>query len=223
MVYLKTILDLTLGMAGMILLVRMTGKKSLSDLTPFDVIYLLMIGGILEQVLYEEKRPITYVLWGFIVWGVLILIVERWAFKSDRYRHKLKGRPAVLIWNGVLNFKELKRNHIELEQLRTIMRQEGCFSLRNVDQLIFEINGRGSIIRKTEVKDYLSYLLIDEGEPEPKTLETLEKDEEWLTNCLNEEGFEELSDILYCEWTKEEGFYVQTYVEAEGKEVYIDG
>lgn len=223
MVYLKTILDLTLGMAGMILLVRMTGKKSLSDLTPFDVIYLLMIGGILEQVLYEENRPVTYVLWGFIVWGVLILLVERWVFRSDRYRHKLKGRPAVLIWDGMLNFEELKRNHIELEQLRTIMRQQGCFSLKNVEQLVFEINGRGSIIKKSENVDYLTYLLVDEGEPEVKVLETLGKDEEWLTNNLEKEGYKNISDILYCEWSKEEGFYVQTYKEAGDKEVYIDG
>lgn len=62
MVYLKTVLDLSVGLIGMILLVRFTGKKTLSDLTPFDLVYILMIGGILEQVLYEEHRPITYVL-----------------------------------------------------------------------------------------------------------------------------------------------------------------
>lgn len=222
MVYLKTIVDLTFGMAGMILLVRMTGKKSLSDLTPFDVIYLLMIGGILEQVLYEENRPVTYVLWALFIWGILIFIVEKGAL-NDRYRHKLKGRAAVLIWNGVLNWKELQRNHIELEQLRTIMRQQGCFSLKNVDQLVFEINGRSSVIKKDEVNEYLSYLLVDEGEPEPKVLETIGKDEEWLLNGLKEEGFENFSDILYCEWIKEEGLYIVTYEKAEGKQVFIDG
>lgn len=222
MVYLKTILDLTIGMAGMILLVRMTGKKSLSDLTPFDVIYLLMIGGILEQVLYEENRPVTYVLWGFFIWGFLIFIVEKGAL-NDRYRHKLKGRAAVLIWNGTLNWKELQRNRIELEQLRTIMRQQGCFSLKIVEQLVFEINGKSSVIKKPEVNNYLSYLLVDEGEPEPKVLETLRKDEKWLIDGLKEEGFEDITEILYCEWTEEEGFYIQTYEKTDGEQVFIDG
>lgn len=43
MIYLKTALDLTIGMIGMIILIRMTGKKTVSNLTPFDLVYLLFI------------------------------------------------------------------------------------------------------------------------------------------------------------------------------------
>lgn len=201
MVYLKTVLDLTLGMAGMILLIRLTGKKTISDITPFDVVYTLMIAGILEQILFQENDPITYTLWGLLVWGILIMIVERWAVRGDRSRHKLKGRPAVLVWNGKLNRKELEKNHIELEQLRTIMRQQGCFSLKKVRQLILEINGQSSIIMNQEVEDYLTYLLVDEGEIEKKVLETIDKDEKWLLNSLRDEGYTDISKIFYCEWS----------------------
>ena len=130
MIYLKTAFDLTIGMIGMIILIRFTGKKTLSDLTPFDLVYMLIVGGILEQVIYEEQRPITYVLWGFFIWGLLIWVMEKLAILSDRFRRTVEGRPAVLILNGELNRTEIKRNNIELEQLRTLLRKSGFFSLR---------------------------------------------------------------------------------------------
>ena len=125
MIYLKTAFDLTIGMIGMIILIRFTGKKTLSDLTPFDLVYMLIVGGILEQVIYEEQRPITYVLWGFFIWGLLIWVMEKLAILSDRFRRTVEGRPAVLILNGELNRTEIKRNNIELEQLRTLLRKSG--------------------------------------------------------------------------------------------------
>jgi len=223
MIYLKTALDLTIGMIAIILLIRITGKKTLSDLTPFDLVYLLIIGGLLEQIIYEENNPIFYTLWGFLIWGLLILLVERWAVKGDRFRHQVKGRPAVLIWDGVLNRKELDRHNIDLEQLRSMIRQQGYFSVKKVKQLVLEINGKSSIVENDEKSNPLSYLLVEEGAAEPKVLETIGKDEKWLHNRLYEEGYSEIKEIFYCEWTKEEGIYVRTYDETEGKNVYIDG
>lgn len=223
MVYLKTVLDLSVGLIGMILLVRFTGKKTLSDLTPFDLVYILMIGGILEQVLYEEHRPITYVLWPFFVWGVLIWLIEKWTLIGDRFKHKLKGRPSVLIWNGKLNRLKIKRNHIELEQLRTLIRKQGWFSLQRVEQLILEIDGTSSIITDSEDADYLTYLLVDEGDIEVNVLKTLKKDDKWLVNELNKAGYPRITDIFYCEWSEKGGFYIRSYEETEGTFVYIDG
>jgi len=223
MIYLKTALDLTVGMIAIIILIRVTGKKTLTDLTPFDLVYLLIIGGLLEQIIYEENNPIFYALWGFLVWGVLILLVERWAVKGDRFRHQVKGRPAVLVWNGMLNREELDRHNIDLEQLRSMIRQQGYFSVKKVQQLVLEINGKSSIVENEAANNYLSYLLVEEGTPEPKVLETIGKNEDWLYNALDEKGYSEIAEIFYCEWSKEDGFYIRTYDETEGKNVYIDG
>lgn len=223
MIYLKTAFDLTIGMIGMIILIRFTGKKTLSDLTPFDLVYMLIVGGILEQVIYEEQRPITYVLWGFFIWGLLIWVMEKLAILSDRFRRTVEGRPAVLILNGELNRTEIKRNNIELEQLRTLLRKSGCFSLRTVKQLILEIDGTISIMTHSDVEDSFSYLIVDEGDIEEKVLQSMEKDEKWLTVALNKAGYSKLSDIYYGEWSEDGGFYIKTYAETEGEFIYIDG
>jgi len=223
MIYLKTVIDLTLGMVGMILLVRLTGKKTLSDLTPFELVYILMIGGILEQVLYEGERPVTYVLWALFVWGILIFLIERWVLNSDRYRHKLKGRPSVLISDGTVNRQELEQNHIELEQLRTLLRKNGCFSLEKARYLVFEIDGQVSILTDDTVEDHFTFLLVDEGLIEDKVLDTLDKSAEWLTDALRDEGYEDITNIYYCEWSSAGGFYILTYQDVKKEVMYIDG
>lgn len=223
MIYFKTVLDLTFGMVGMILLIRFTGKKTMSDLTPYDLVYILMIGGILEQVLYEEQRPVTYVLWALLVWGTLILLIERWALNADRNRHKLKGRASVLVSNGILNLKELEQNHIELEQLRTLFRENGCFSLKKVNYLVFEVDGQVSLLTNEDVADTFTFLLIDEGEIEENVLQTLNKDSKWLLDALYSHGYNGVSEIVYCEWSHEEGFYIISYQDTMEKNMYIDG
>ena len=223
MIYLKTALDLTIGMIGMIILIRMTGKKTVSNLTPFDLVYLLFIGGILEQVLYEDHRPITYVLWSFFIWGLLIWLIEKIAIFSDSFRRTLEGRPAILILDGKLNRHEIKRNKMELEQIRILLRKSGCFSLRKVKHLVLEIDGSISILTHPDIKDSLSYLLIDEGEIEKNVLLSLEKDEQWLTHMLEEMNYFDIKDIYYAEWSEEGGFYLKTFDESDGEFIYIDG
>ncbi|WP_161879013.1 DUF421 domain-containing protein [Alkalibacterium sp. MB6] len=223
MIYWKTLVDLSLGMVGMLILLRATGKKTLSDLTPFDLVFIMVIGGILEQVIYEPYRPITYALWGFLVWGLLIFFIEKLTVKGDHFRHLLKGRPALLINDGKLNRFELERNNIELEQLRTLIRKNDCFSMKRVKQLILEVDGQATLLTHRDVDDSLTYFLIDEGIIEDKVLETLKKDEKLLFQSLNELGFTNVKDIYYGEWSPEFGFYIQTYDETKGHFICVDG
>lgn len=107
--------------------------------------------------------------------------------------------------------------------MRTLIRKQGWFSLQRVEQLILEIDGTSSIITDSEDADYLTYLLVDEGDIEVNVLKTLKKDDKWLVNELNKAGYPRITDIFYCEWSEKGGFYIRSYEETEGTFVYIDG
>ncbi|MEG0474582.1 MAG: hypothetical protein RR548_02655 [Carnobacterium sp.] len=53
--YGSIVLKVAFGLVGLLLFTRLLGKKSMSDITPFDLIYTLVLGGLLEETIYDER------------------------------------------------------------------------------------------------------------------------------------------------------------------------
>lgn len=221
--FINVALKLIIGLAGLVLVVRLVGKKALSDLTPFDIIYALVLGGILEEAIYEDKVTVSHMLFGLFLWGALIYMIEVLLQKKDTATRRVKGKPSVLIYKGKMNLTEITANHFEMEQLRDMVRQQGCFSLREVSHLILEANGQSSLMRNEAEGAAFSFLLIDEGEVEKDTLHSLDKDEAWLKEELQKNGFSDSKSIVYAEWSEEAGLYCLSYDDCWDKEITIDG
>lgn len=224
MVYLDTVIKLALGLGALLVVTRLLGKKEMGQFTPFDFIYALILGALLEEGLYDEKITIWQMLFGIAVWAVLIYIVEVLVQKNDSIRKLLKGTTTRIMKDGKLDFEKLKKNHIEMEQLRTMLRQQGVFSLKEVRDLYLETSGNLSIKRYSyaepptaetlnmEVEDEdPTILLIDEGSLQEDMLKFIGKTKEWLNKELEKKGYSSIRDILYAEWSESDGFYIKTY------------
>lgn len=224
MIYMDTVIKLVLGLGALLAVTRLLGKKEMGQFTPFDFIYALILGALLEESLYDEKISIWQMLFGVAVWAMLIYIVEVLVQKNDSIRKMLKGNSVRLMKDGELDFKKMKKNHIEMEQLRTMLRQQGVFSLQEIRDLYLETSGSISIKKfsyaepptarmlKMEVEDEdPTILLVDEGRVEEDMLEFIGKSKEWLHEQLDKEGFPDTDDILYAEWSEANGFFVKTY------------
>ncbi|MEK3934860.1 DUF421 domain-containing protein [Sporosarcina sp. FSL W7-1349] len=224
MEYLTNGAKLIIGLLAFIIVLRLLGKKHLAEMTPYDIIYLLMFGGILEETLYDPKITIPMFLFSLAVWAVAIYLVEKLVVRSNTLRIWIKGSPDKLIADGKINKNLLEKNQLEMEQLRTMLRQQGIFSLREVRDLYIEPGGDISInpyaayqpvtlqdlnIEKAEEEP--SVLLVDEGEIKPEVLEFIGKTEDWLRSELQKLGHRAMRDILYCEWSSTEGFFIRTY------------
>ena len=59
-------------------------------------------------------------------------------------------------------------------------------------------------------EDYPNTLLIDTGKVETEALKSIDKSLEWLQNELNALGCSDFTNIIYCEWSEQEGFYIKT-------------
>ncbi|WP_062532450.1 DUF421 domain-containing protein [Jeotgalibaca dankookensis] len=216
-------LKLLFGFLGLLLVVRLLGKKSMSEITPFDLIYTLVLGGILEESIYDDAVNTGHLLFAIGLWAVMIYLIEQFVQKNDKVNKWVKGEPAVLIRNSKLNVKEITKNHIEMEQLRAMLRQEQCFSLENAKHVILETAGQISVIAKSEEDKTMTLLLVDEGKIKNKVLQTNNLDDSWLRKKLQEEGYTNLKEIIYVEWSQEKGFYVITYADTESVSYKIDG
>ncbi|MFS0574044.1 DUF421 domain-containing protein [Sporosarcina sp. 179-K 3D1 HS] len=227
MEYLTNGAKLIIGLVAFIIVLRMLGKKHLAEMTPYDIIYLLIFGGILEETLYDSKITIQMFLFSLVVWAVAIYLVEKIVVRSNLLRMWIKGSPDKLIADGKLNKKLMDKNQMEMEQLRTMLRQQGIFSLRQVRDLYIEPGGDISInqyaayqpvtiqdLQLEKEEEEPTVLLVDEGQVKPEVLEFIGKTEDWLRDQLEKLGHREIRTIHYCEWSSTEGFFIRTYDQA---------
>ena len=119
-----------------------------------------------------------------------------------------KGEPSVIVYNGQLVRPALKRNKLEMEQLRALLRTSGCYSLKNAKHMIMETGGQISLTTFDDQDESLTLLLIDEGHIEEEVLENHHLDKHWLTQELKQLGYVDIDQIVYAEWSEEKGFYV---------------
>ncbi|WP_010651693.1 DUF421 domain-containing protein [Oceanobacillus massiliensis] len=215
-------IKIVLGLLALLVVVRLLGKKELSQITPIDFIYLLVLGGLLEESVYDDLVTVWEVLYAIALWAVLVLVLEMLVRKFEKLRPVLKGEPSIIIKNGTFDIKEIKKNKLEAEQLRTLLRQQGVFSVNEVKYAILEPGGQLSIM-KTEsssaatagmlniepAPSSFSHLLIDEGKIENHVLKNIGKDKTWLIQELAKLGYHDIEHIFYAEWSEEHGFIVQ--------------
>jgi uncharacterized membrane protein YcaP (DUF421 family) len=225
-VYLSIAIKLLLGLISLLVIMRVLGKKEMAQATPFDFIYALVLGGILEEGLYDSKVSILHILFTFAVWAILIYAIEILVQRKDKLRAPIKGQPALLIENGNINIKAMDKNHMELEQLLSMLRGQGVFSLRDVKYAILETGGTLSVMKNAEAEPptakmmdikppskEISILLIDEGAIEEENLKFAGKTSDWLLSEIEKLGYGKAEDIYYAEWNKEDGFYIKGYDE----------
>lgn len=222
------ILDITVkvlvGLLSLLIVIRLLGKKALSQMTPFDFVYLVLLGSFLEEGLFDTKVSFFHIIYAIFLWGTLIYIIEKLVVKYDSFKRILRGTPTDLIIKGKINETALKNNNLELDQLRTMLRSQGCFSIFNVQHATLETGGTLSVLLKvkedTVTPDMLdlspeenetTHLVIDEGKIDKLELEKAEKNKEWLEFELHKKGFSQIENIYCAEWKESTGLTILRY------------
>ncbi len=207
------------GLLILTLTFRALGKKNMAQLSPFDLVYVIVFGGILDSTFYDDEIGILPFIFSVVVWSLSIYAIEILAKKFTLFRVLFRGTPDHIIEDGKLNVRLYGKSKIEMEELRSILRQKDIFSLREVKELFLEPDGKFSVIRYTGHKTegntpgekYLNVLLIAEGKIQHSVLKYIDKSAEWLRTEMSNLGISDISKVMYCEWSEEEGFYYKTY------------
>ncbi len=213
---------LIIGAIGIFILLRIMGKKAMSELTPFDLIYILLLGAVVEEAVYDDKVNVLHVLFAIILWGIFVFVIEKSLQRTEKFSSFIEGEPAILIEKGQLNIKELDANYFDIEQLRSMLRQNEVYSIADVYYAILEVNGSLTVVTKDQAV-IPSALLIEFGSIQMNTLVYIDKDESWLRTKLVELGHDNLEEIVYCEWLETDNqLIVELYSNTIRKKIYID-
>lgn len=213
---------LLIGATGIFIMMRILGKKTISELSPFDLIYTVLLGSIVEESIYDDNVQVIHVLFAILIWGIFVYIIEKAIQRTDRLSSYIQGDPAVLIAEGRLNRKELEDNFFDMEQLRSALREKNVYSIGDVYYAILEVNGTITVITKEE-NNLPTFLLVEFGTIQTATLHGLGQDEAWLRTELADLGYSDIEKIIYCEWNpNNEELIVETYDNTINEKIFID-
>ncbi|MFC7680506.1 YetF domain-containing protein [Paenibacillus sp. GCM10028914] len=216
-----TAIKLVIGFLGLWLLTRLLGKKEISNLTPFDFVSSLLLSDIVGETLYAEEIRYSELVLALGVWFTLSYIFEKITQHAKKLRGPLEGTPSIIIRNGEVDLKEMKRNKVDFEQLRMMLRQKEIFSLREVAYAIFETNGSLSVLKNSlfdnvergdlklpEEPKHLSCCLVENGVIDEDNLSRIGKDKSWLSMKLREQGCSDPSELAYAEWMEGKDLFI---------------
>jgi len=209
------------GFFTLFFIIIITGRTSISQLTPFHLVFVLVLGDFLGNTIYEDKVRTFHFLYAIGLWTLLMLGLEFMTLKNKSTRSLLLGNPNIIIRDGIMDRKLLKKNKLDVNQVLSLLRQNNVFSVREVKYGILEANGQISTLLKSKYQkpekqdlnlqespvDLPTSLIID-GEILWDNLHELSFDQQWLHNKLTANGYENEKRILYADWRESEGIHI---------------
>ena len=128
---------------------RFTGKRQVGQLTPFDLVLLLIISNVVQNAVIGNDNSLG----GGLIGAVTILALN-WTVVEISYRFKffrkvMEGTPTILIHNGKILTENLKRERITLEELQAAIRKSGVVDTEKVRFAVLEENGQISVVPKS--------------------------------------------------------------------------
>jgi uncharacterized membrane protein YcaP (DUF421 family) len=130
----------------LLLAFRFTGKRQVGQLTPFDLVVLLVISNVVQNAVIGPDNSLGGGLLGAVVILVLNGVLVEITYRSKRVRRVLEASPTVLIHNGKLVDKNLARERISIDDLHAAMRRAGVVDVDHVHVAMLEENGGISVI-----------------------------------------------------------------------------
>ena len=134
--------------AFLFLLMRMLGRRELSSMEPFDIILLVVVGDLVQQGVTQSDYSVTGALLAISTIALLTVLVSWTTLRIPRLRPVLAGEPIVLIEDGEVVERNLRRQRLTVEEVESEARLEQIGSLADIRWAILETNGQISFVEK---------------------------------------------------------------------------
>ena len=208
MEFLKVVLTALLSAAALFLTAKIMGHKQMSQLDFFDYITGITIGSIAAELATELEEPWKPLI-AMIVYGVLAFGLSVISSKFPRIRKFINGTPTIVMNNGKLYRKNMKKAKLDLSEFMVMCRQEGYFNLNDIQTAVFEYNGRLTIlpvsakrpVNPTDMNlspqpDLISAEVIMHGRILEENLKRMGLDRKWLQKQLADQGYQSAKNIF---------------------------
>lgn len=224
----KVILTALLSVAALFGIAKLMGHKQVAQLDFFDYISGITIGSIAAELATELEEPWKPLIALGIYGGVSVLL-NLLTGRFPRTRKYINGTPTILMNDGKLYRKNLKKARLDLSELLLLCREQGYFDLDEVQTAIFEHNGKLSVLPKaanrpvtpadmkiTAKAAHIGTEVIMDGRVMGENLARMGRDEGWLCKRLRSQGYKDAAEIFLGIYRGEEDA-LSLYPMTEGK------
>lgn len=134
----------------LIVILRLTGKRQIGQMSPFDLVLLLVLSNAVQNSMNGGDNTVGG---GLILATTLVAFNALLSFLTARNRRMeqlIVGDPEIIIYNGKVVEETLRKEAISMSELEGAMREAGCADFKEVHLATLELNGQISVVREDE-------------------------------------------------------------------------
>ena len=204
----KVILTTLLSVVTLFILAKIMGHRQVAQLDFFDYITGITIGSVAAELATELEDPWKPLI-AMIIYGLAAIGLNLITNKFPKTRKYINGAPIILMNNGKLYKKNLKKVKLDLDEFLMMCRELGYFDLSNIQTAFFECNGKLTVLPTSTNRpvnpsdlnlnpepDSINIEVIMDGHVIDKNLKRLGLDSKWLDSQLKAQGYHNTKEIF---------------------------
>lgn len=197
-IYLPILTKLAIGLVALIIQINVMGKDNLAPTNALDQVQNYVLGGIIGAVIYSDTITVFQFTIVLIIWTMLVLTFK-FLKEHNRYvKLLIDGQPKVVIERGKVNIKNVLSSGLSANDLMFKLRSQSVYDLSQVKRAVLEINGQLTVILAGE--ENMKYPIIFDGQINMDVLNIIDRDESWLTDIVQNQGYDSINDIFVGEY-----------------------
>ncbi|WP_082233726.1 DUF421 domain-containing protein [Halobacillus massiliensis] len=182
-----------------LLIFRVMGKREIGELSVMDLVVFIMLA---EIAVFLIEKPGSSI-WNAIVPMAVLLLVQwgsaYFSLKSKRFREWFDGKPTIIIKNGKIDEREMRKQRYNFSDLLIQLREKGYQHIDDIDYAILEPSGKLSVFEKDDNNgSNYAVVLIADGKIQYTGLKSIQKNKDWLMNEIKKQGFRSFSEVSLC-------------------------
>jgi uncharacterized membrane protein YcaP (DUF421 family) len=138
-----------LAYTGLVLLLRISGKRTLSKMNAFDFVVTVALGSTLATILLSSDVALAEGLLAFILLIVLQFAVTWLSVRSSTFRSFVKNEPKLLFYEGGFLHSAMRAERVSREEVEAAVRQQGLASLEKVGVAVLETDGSLTVVPRS--------------------------------------------------------------------------
>jgi uncharacterized membrane protein YcaP (DUF421 family) len=142
----RVILVGTLAYLALLVILRMSGKRTLTKMNAFDLVVTVALGSTLATIVLSKDVALVEGVVAFALLIALQFVVTWLSVRSQRVRQLVKSEPTLLFYRGQMLEETLYEQRVTEEEVRAAIRAEGKGQLAEVEAVILETDGSFSVL-----------------------------------------------------------------------------
>lgn len=197
------------SIVALFILTKLMGYRQLSEMSMFDYIIGITFGSIAAEMSIALDDDYKSPLVAMAVYAIFSLALSFISEKSYIGRKIIAGKPVILINNGEISEKNLRKAKLDMSELLVQCRVNGYFDISKIETAVLEGNGKISFLPKAAERpitpndlglkpkdEYMVANLIIDGNIMENNLKHSGKNEKWLNSQLSANGVKNVKDVL---------------------------